>query len=324
MNEEIVTGRANALVDPTMHIWGWEIPVYLFLGGLAAGLLVISAAMRLRHQASGPRSGALQAAPFLALGILSLGMIALFLDLEHKTYVWRFYLAFRPASPMSWGSWILILVYPAGFLLGLGSLSEEARLAILRSRPVQWLRLSAPLMCAWGRADRYARVVAWAALGVGASLGIYTGILLGALAAEPLWNTPILGPLFLASGLSSGAALLLILPVNEKERHDLVRWDISFISFEIVLIAFLLIGFASGGSLQQEALRYLTAGPHASAFWTLVVLAGLVIPLILEVLEHRRHLPTLLAAPALVLVGGFALRWILVVAGQETSLATIY
>ena len=27
--------------DP--HIWGWEIPVYLFLGGLSAGLMIIAA-----------------------------------------------------------------------------------------------------------------------------------------------------------------------------------------------------------------------------------------------------------------------------------------
>ena len=48
----------------------------------------------------------------LALGAISLGMLALFLDLEHKLYVWRLYLTFKPLSPMSWGAWILMLVYP--------------------------------------------------------------------------------------------------------------------------------------------------------------------------------------------------------------------
>ena len=51
-------------------------------------------------------------------------MLALFLDLEFKKHVYRFYLAFLPSSPMSWGSWILILVYPAALLLGLGSLDR--------------------------------------------------------------------------------------------------------------------------------------------------------------------------------------------------------
>ena len=48
----------------------------------------------------------------LGLATISLGMLALFLDLEHKLYVWRLYLTMKPWSPMSWGSWILLLVYP--------------------------------------------------------------------------------------------------------------------------------------------------------------------------------------------------------------------
>ena len=40
------------------------------------------------------------------------------------------------------------------------------------------------------------------------ALGIYTGILLNTMVARPLWNSAILGPLFLFSGLSAGAALI--------------------------------------------------------------------------------------------------------------------
>ena len=40
----------------------------------------------------------------LSLVLLSLGMLALFLDLEHKLYVWRLYTTFQPTSPMSWGA----------------------------------------------------------------------------------------------------------------------------------------------------------------------------------------------------------------------------
>ena len=38
------------------------------------------------------------------------------------------------------------------------------------------------------------------------ALGIYTGVLLSALGARPFWNSALLGPLFLVSGLSSAAA----------------------------------------------------------------------------------------------------------------------
>jgi hypothetical protein len=36
----------------------------------------------------------------------------------------------------------------------------------------------------------------------------------------------------------------------------------------------------------------------------------------MEFLEHKLHLRATVVAPVLVLVGGFALRWILVAAGQ--------
>ena len=41
MEEELlVSGRMNHLIDPQLNIWHWQIPLYLFLGGMAAGILV--------------------------------------------------------------------------------------------------------------------------------------------------------------------------------------------------------------------------------------------------------------------------------------------
>jgi hypothetical protein len=49
MKEEIiVSGRMNPKIDPVLHVWGWEIPIYLFLGGLVAGILFFAAFMYLR------------------------------------------------------------------------------------------------------------------------------------------------------------------------------------------------------------------------------------------------------------------------------------
>jgi protein NrfD len=38
--------------------------------------------------------------------------------------VFRFYTTLQPTSPMSWGSWVLVVVYPASALLILGPLHE--------------------------------------------------------------------------------------------------------------------------------------------------------------------------------------------------------
>ncbi|MBT5995390.1 MAG: nitrite reductase, partial [Candidatus Marinimicrobia bacterium] len=44
MIEQIITsGKNNAGIDPFLHVWGWEIPFYLFIGGLVAGILFFSA-----------------------------------------------------------------------------------------------------------------------------------------------------------------------------------------------------------------------------------------------------------------------------------------
>lgn len=36
---EITTTRHNHLIDPSLQIWNWEIPVSLFLGGMVAGMM---------------------------------------------------------------------------------------------------------------------------------------------------------------------------------------------------------------------------------------------------------------------------------------------
>ncbi len=69
----------------------------------------------------------------------------------------------------------------------------------------------------------------------GLILGIYTGILLSAFNARPLWNTSILGPLFLASGLSAGAAATLIMSKDKAERKQFARIDLVIIGIELFL-----------------------------------------------------------------------------------------
>jgi len=97
---ELTSSRANEMVDPALHVWGWEIPIYLFLGGLVAGMMIISGYFLLRGNGA-KRDTVTYLLPGLGIAFLSLGMLALFLDLEQKLHVWRFYTTFRATSPMS-------------------------------------------------------------------------------------------------------------------------------------------------------------------------------------------------------------------------------
>ena len=45
---EITSSRHNPLIDPVLAVWSWEIPLYLFVGGVVAGMMVIAGIAMLR------------------------------------------------------------------------------------------------------------------------------------------------------------------------------------------------------------------------------------------------------------------------------------
>ncbi len=308
---EIDVARYSTNIDPHLHVWGWEIPVYLFLGGMAAGTMILSALLSLRK---GERSNASRWLALAAPALVSLGMAALFLDLAHKLFVWRFYLALRWTSPMSWGAWILVVAYPVTLLFGLANLSEAQFDGLLGKCRVAALGRLVRRARAFAAGE--ARRLAWWNLSTGVALGVYTGILLSTLGARALWNSALLGPLFLVSGLSTGAAFLMLFRVTDDERHFLVRWDVLSIGIELALILLFLVGLGTSDAAGRQAAQLLLGGPFTAPFWTLVVIVGLLVPALLETLESRLHYRVTAMAPLLVLAGGFALRWIFVAAGQ--------
>jgi formate-dependent nitrite reductase membrane component NrfD len=310
---EIDVARHSHMIDPQLHVWGWEIPVYLFLGGMAAGAMILTSLLMMRSRIDG-RSPAARWLAFAAPVLVSVGMGALFLDLSYKVHVWRFYLAFRWTSPMSWGAWILIVVYPVSLALAVAGLGDEQgeRVEAFLAR----FGLGAPVRALRSFASRRLPVLSWANLVLGIGLGIYTGVLLSTLGARALWASALLGPLFLASGVSAGAAFLLLFRLSDEERHFVVRWDKLAIGLEVAVLLLFLAGLATSGAAGKEAVGMLLGGPFTASFWSLVVLAGLAVPFLLETLESRLHLRATAVAPLLVLAGGFALRWIMVAAGQ--------
>ncbi|MEW6511691.1 MAG: NrfD/PsrC family molybdoenzyme membrane anchor subunit [Bacteroidota bacterium] len=309
---ELYSTRANPLIDPSLHVWGWEIAVYLFLGGLVAGIMIIGGYFmyRGRHTES---ICVCEQLPMLGLVLLSAGMIALFLDLEDKWHVWRFYLTFQIASPMSWGSWILLLVYPVLVLT-------------LAIRPPRYLTQR---FTALDRARNFlrgrsglVRRIGMASMVLGAGLGIYTGILLSALGARPLWNSPLLGFIFLLSGLSSAAALVHLISRDPGESRMLARADNMFLTAESALILLFLIGLITTSRVHEEAAVLLLTGAFAPVFWVFVIALGIIIPLIIQSLAVAgkiRHVP---ASPVLVMAGGLALRFVIVAAGQASHWAS--
>lgn len=313
MNSELYVTAHSELVQPHLAAWGWEIPVYLFLGGFTAGILVLSgwAALAGRGATRGERGLGLGSSGLfaVALAAISIGMGALFLDLEHKLHVWRLYTTFEPTSPMSWGAWILLLVYP---VLMLGALASAPR-AWLERVPVPALARAAYALAASPRA---LRAIAATSVAVGIALGIYTGILLSSLGARPLWASGLLGPLFLVSGLSCTAAFSHWVSPRADEREAMAKLDNGFLAAELAIVVLALIGLASSSRAGAGAAALVLGGPFTAVFWVGVVGLGIVVPLFLQSLAVAHRIGHTPIAPLLVMGGGLVLRFVIVLAGQ--------
>jgi len=208
---------------------------------------------------------------------------------------------------MSWGAWILVLVYPAlaaNFVLRVPPFARPflPRLAELSDRLLQ--------------RETWVKWIGAVNMLLGALLGVYTGILLSALGARPLWNSALLGPLFLVSGMSAAAAFVHMIAREQEERELLAKADNGFLVTEFVFIMLYLIGLITATQVHADAAGLLLGGPYTAAFWVFVVGLGVVIPLFIQLLavNHKiRHQPL---APILVIAGGVLLRFVIVYAGQ--------
>lgn len=329
-----------------MHELQWGLPVigYLFLAGLGAGAMTVSASLFLRGHAGEAggehfelaRYGALIAPLPMAFGtgliVLELGSVQAAIANGEYLKLFKFFNLFMTVnlSPMNLGSW----------LLAFGILLSFANAWLF------WPKIAKP---GDGR-NRYRKRLAWVLIPVGIGICVYTGIMLGALPARPFWNTPVLAMFFLVSALSSGiAAMVLVRAITlhrigkadkdvDPEGHAhaaravyiLAGSDLLLIGTEILLV-FMLIMFAhlTIGSPAEAIKVILPGGSLAGLFWFGVVIVGLVVP---GLIALRYVTPTLLrqetydipvvmeiCAASVVILGGFLLRYVVVVAGQITG-----
>jgi len=298
----------NPGIDPHLSVWHWPIPLYLFLGGLAAGIMFFAAYYTIRGKEK-KMPTAVKWATFLVPGILVIGLLALFYDLKHKLFFWQLYTTVRLESPMSWGAWVLMLITPLSFLWSASYIKE-----LLPNW--KWKYKIVDQIIEWFGENR--KAFSWVIIVLSVVLGIYTGILLSAFNARPLWNTSILGPLFLISGLSTGAATIMWMSRSHYERKIMGRIDLILIVIELFLIIHLIMGFLAGSQVNIEAANLFLGGQFTASFWVFVIILGLVFPAILEILKLSGYKVPVAVPAILIIFGGFVFRFIMVEAGQIT------
>jgi Polysulphide reductase, NrfD len=167
----------ETIQGPIIHapVWTWEVPVYFWFGGMAAGASFVALACDLtgdEHSATVARG--------VALGALLPCPPLLIADLGRPLRFYNMLRVIKPRSPMSMGAWALT---------AFGGTAAGAVGADL-------LGLRQP-----------ARALGAATAVVGGYLGSYTGVLLAS-TAVPLWarSRLFLGPIFVATATATGAA----------------------------------------------------------------------------------------------------------------------
>jgi protein NrfD len=289
--------------------WNWLIVLYFFIGGLAGGCYFIAAMIDNFREADDRALARL--GYYVAFPCVLLSGLLLTLDLSRPFRFWHMLVErntlqpmFKSYSPMSVGSWALVVFGFFSLISFLGALADEDRVRWPILRRFQW-----PAFCVVRPPSLLGRLVAVLGGTAGLFIAGYTGVLLS-VTNRPIWSdTPLMGMLFIVSAASTSAALLLLLAYKYHRRGlrvlvALQRMDGLVLVLELIVLAALIVslGPAVRGWLNGWGLLLLVG----------VVGAGLLAPLTLA-WRHRRLTEPDLATPAvLVLIGGFLLRFVVV------------
>ncbi len=284
-------------------IWGVPVALDLFLAGLGAGALFLAVAADLfggRRYEKITRTGAV-IAPWPVL----LGVVLLVIDLGRPLRFWELlfrrgpgFLMVNLSSVMSIGVWllsvfvILSLVYVALVFFG-------------------WA-------FTWGKKVRQG--VGIIGLVISLLVAVYTGVLLAA-TANPLWNTVLLPAVFSVSALATGiAAVILVLSFTHiygartrvgPSISELEKINSRVISLELLIVAlFVLVGITS------PSMRMILGSAYGLLWWVGIIGLGLVVPLVFGVRGKVRKPQTSVVVAALVLLGSFFLRYVILLGGQ--------
>jgi polysulfide reductase chain C len=312
--------------------WGFLIVNYLFLGGLSAGLFFVSALATFLYRIDEPspytriaRLGAL-----LAPWPVMIGCLLLIFDLGRWYRFYKLFLHLRLVSPMSIGSWLLVLFTLVSLVNCYAWLTELQRNALFAKLP----RALAFFSKFNYDIDHWRRRLALAGLPISVGVGIYTGVLLGAVQSRPFWNTNLVAQLFLFSALSTGCATLILGLAGREERAQELRLlyglDICFMVLEFFIVLPYLIHGQLSVQAVQDSLKLILGGPFSILFWVFFMGLGLLTPLVIELRElvpvmvsnREFHYNRFVTAGAAVLIlgGGFLLRYIFVFAGQMSAM----
>ncbi|NTU90620.1 MAG: polysulfide reductase NrfD [Chlorobiaceae bacterium] len=292
------------------EVWHWQIATYLFLGGLGGATFAISAVL---HLFEGCDRKMLSVAIMSSIAFLVIGTIFLLADMLQPLKA--IYALTNPRSWIFWGVIFINFYFVSAIAYVIPLLETWPQLLpIIRKIPQPVLSLL----------ERFNKLAALTGSAAGFLVAIYTGLLISAAPAISFWNTPALPLLFVISGFSTGAAYLLLLSTFSKNESawkitaKLEQLDAVLIVSELIILGayFNFALFLPTGA--RASAEYLF---HSPVFLVGFFIAGLIVPLAIETYgiffsgHSKKSGSLLVAASALVLVGGYLLRIYVLKAG---------
>jgi Ni/Fe-hydrogenase subunit HybB-like protein len=181
------------------------------------------------------------------------------------------------------------------------------------------------------------RILAAIGIPAAAMLHGYVGFLFGALKSNPWWSTPLMPIIFLASGVTSGIAILIVLyqiamkikgrVIDREAISTLSSWLWLFMIITVSLELLEIITLAYERAEEWEVIYPLLTTKLAFSFISIQLIIGSLIPFILLLIAvtMNRYLDDRVAntlsftASLLLLLQVFAMRWNVVIGGQLIS-----
>jgi len=285
--------------------YGWLIATDTFLAGVGAGVFLISFILDLLGRYEPVAKIGTLSGPVLVL----IGVFFLLAEQGRKTRSYR--LLTSPSNPSSWilrGTWIMVTFIIFGLAYSLPSFEA-----------FEWLP--------WSRTSVLGLGIGVLGALLAVLIAIYPGFLFGVVKGIPIWNSPILPPLFLCLSLYTGIAILLIMSlflstvVGASGFHQLAAAGIVLVLMQLLVLgAYVEIarhqGFAAMASLRLLKTPLFIGG---------AVIIGLLVPfglLLGGVLVGESLSLSILVGVGSVflLVGGLILRYGIIRAGVYLSL----
>ena len=295
-----VTGMNNS------NSWGLYIICFMFMVGLSAGGLIVASSASVFHVTE-YKKVALPAVILSTVCICMAGMFVL-IDLGGIQRVWRIITGPNPTSPLFWDICIITcyLVINIVYLYFMTSKKPGAQ-------------------------DKVA-IVSRFALPVAILVHSVTAWIFGLQITKEGWYSAIMAPIFVASAMDSGLAMLLIalaalrragvFEVEQKLFSSLAGLLATCIAVDAYFIGCEVLTMAYPGAEGAQTLALMTSGPTAPFFWFEIV-CGLAIPFCILVFSRNRQKTGLvLFASALVVLGVFCKRcWLLLTSFFEPNIS---